>query len=95
MLKIELGGSGGSQSGDHAQKVAVLSDGVDYYHDGIFPIGFQEFDYKINTGSVPRCIQNWEGRNSPDGGWRANLVRKHMLQVEMYLHIYLDICGHQ
>ena len=35
------------------------------------------------------------GCNSPDGGWQVNLVRRHMLQVETYLPIYLDICGHQ
>ena len=61
MLKIELGSSGSSQSGDCAHKVAALGDGVTYYHDSVFPIGLQQFNYKINTGSVPRCIWNWEG----------------------------------
>ena len=61
VLKVESGSSGGSQSSDHAHKVATLGDGVNYYHDGIFPIGFREFNYKIDTGSVPRRIRNWEG----------------------------------
>ena len=59
--EIELGNSGSSQSGDCAHKVAMLGDGVDYYHDGIFPVKFWESNYEIDTGSVPRCIWNWEG----------------------------------
>ena len=61
VLKVELGSSGGSQGSDHAHKVAMLGDRVNYYHDGIFPIRFREFDYKIDTGSVPRHIWNREG----------------------------------
>ena len=71
MLKIELGSSGSSQSGDRAHEVAMLGDGVDYYHDGIFPFGFRDFDYKIDTGHVPRCIWNWEEMQF-SGWWLAN-----------------------
>ena len=61
VLKVELGSSSGSQGSDCAHKVATLGDRVNYYHDGIFPIRFQEFNYKIDTGSVPRHIRNREG----------------------------------
>ena len=95
MSKIELGSSSGSQSGDCAHEVAGLGDRVNYYHDSIFLIEFWQFNYKINTDSVPRCIWNWEGVQF-SGWWLANgLSPETMLQVEMYLPIYLDICGHQ
>ena len=61
VLEIELGGSSGGKSSDCTHEVASFSYGVNYNHDGVFSVRFWELRYEIDTGSVPRCIQNWKG----------------------------------
>ena len=69
--EIELCGPSGRQSGDCTHEVASFSHRVDYNHDGILPIRFWQLCYKINTGSVPRCVRDWE-RVKFSGGWQMN-----------------------
>ena len=58
--EIELCGSGSRQSGDCTHEVASFSHRVNYDHDGVLPVRFQQLCYEINTGSVPGCIWDWE-----------------------------------
>src|ERR1700678_3709886 len=37
-----------------------FSDGVDHYHNCIFSFRLWQFDYKVNTDSVPRCVGDRE-----------------------------------
>ena len=66
--EIELCGPSSRQSGDCTDEVASFSHRVDYNHDGILPVRFQQLHYKINTGSVPRCVWDWE-RVKFSRGW--------------------------
>ena len=69
--EIELGSSCGRESSDCTHKVALFGYRVDYDHDGIFSVRFQELHYEIHTGSVLRCIRNWKGMKF-SGRWLMN-----------------------
>ena len=65
--EVKLCSSSGRQGSDCANEVASFSYRVNYYHDGVLPVGFWEFGYEIDANSVPRCIQNWKGVEFSEG----------------------------
>ena len=67
MMEVELCSSGGRQSSDCTDKVALFSHRVNYDHDGILPIRFQKLHYEVNTGCVPGCIWDWKGMEFSEG----------------------------
>ena len=59
MLDIEPSGSDSRDGGVCVHKVRSLGYGAHYYHDAIFPIGFQQFRDEVHTDYIPRGFRNW------------------------------------
>ena len=84
MSEVKLCSPSSGQGSDCTDKMTLFGQGIHYDHDSIFPIRFRELHYEVNANGVPRCIQE-----------RTDFVWRHILHVDTYLPMYLDICGHQ
>jgi len=66
-------------------EVYSFGDSIHDCHDSIMSGGLQEFDHKINTESIPPCVQNGErlklanGRMSPRFCLKAEITSTHIL----------------
>ena len=68
MLKVELSGPGGGESGYCVDEVSMLSDGIHYNHHRIMTSRFRQLDNEVYTYSVPWGIGNWKGMEFTGGG---------------------------
>ena len=68
MSDVKSGCSDGRDSHNHTHETAVFGDRVDYHHNGVLSIGFQEFCDEINTYGIPWCVGNREQMQFPH--WR-------------------------
>jgi hypothetical protein len=60
IAQVQIGCSGGCDSGDCLNEMQPLAHRVYYYHNGIIPFRFWKFNNEVYTYGLPMAFQDWE-----------------------------------